>query len=96
MEQFILGVHSDISGSRLKKYFIEIRVYLQYDKIRMMEGVNRRMTQIKEKAVEMIQRMPDDNMFYVINILENLEAMSTGSREKKERAMVALQNILSF
>lgn len=96
MEQFILGVHSDISGSRLKKYFIEIRVYLQYDKIRMMEGVNRRMTQIKEKAVEMIQRMPDDNMFYVINILENLEAMSTGSREKKERAMAALQNILSF
>lgn len=54
------------------------------------------MTQIKEKAVEMIQRMPDDNMLYVINILENLEAMSTDSREKKERAMAALQNILSF
>lgn len=54
------------------------------------------MTQIKEKAVEMIQRMPDDNMLYVINILENLEAMSTDSREKKERAMAALQNILSL
>ncbi len=34
------------------------------------------MTQIKEKAVEMIQRMPEENKFYVINILQNLEAMA--------------------
>ena len=34
------------------------------------------MTRIKEKAVEMIQRMPDDDMFYVINILQNLEEMT--------------------
>ena len=33
------------------------------------------MTQIKEKAIKMIQRMPEDNMLYVINILENMEAM---------------------
>lgn len=34
------------------------------------------MTRIKEKAVEMIQRMPDDDMFYVINILQSLEEMT--------------------
>lgn len=54
------------------------------------------MTQMKEKAVKMIQRMPDDNMFYVINILENLEAMSINRDMHKERAMAALENILSF
>lgn len=34
------------------------------------------MTLIKERAIKMIQRMPEDNMLYVINILQNLEAMS--------------------
>lgn len=30
------------------------------------------MSPMKEKAVEMIRRMLDDNMMYVINILRNL------------------------
>ena len=34
------------------------------------------MTHMKERAVELIERIPDDNMFYVINILQNLEEMS--------------------
>ena len=46
------------------------------------------MTQIKERAVEMIQRMPDENMFYVINILQNLEAMLA------DRAKAALEDTL--
>lgn len=54
------------------------------------------MTQIKKKAVEMIQRMPDDNMLYVINILQNLEAMSTDKAAERERAMEAFQNIQKF
>ena len=41
------------------------------------------MTRIKEKAVEMIQRMPDDDMFYVINILQNLEEMTAKKRYRK-------------
>ena len=31
------------------------------------------MTQMKERAVELIERIPDEKMFYVINILQNLE-----------------------
>lgn len=31
------------------------------------------MTQLKERAVEMIQRMPEEKMFYVMNIFHNLE-----------------------
>jgi len=41
------------------------------------------MTLMKEKAVEMIQRMPEDNMLYVINILQNLEKMSEDKESEK-------------
>ena len=54
------------------------------------------MTLMKEKAVKMIRRMPEDNMTYVINILQNLEAMSIDRNEDKERAQNALAEILSM
>ncbi len=54
------------------------------------------MTLLKEKAVEMIERIPDDNMYYVINILQNLEAMSAGKLADRERAAAGLQNILKM
>lgn len=54
------------------------------------------MTQIKERAVELIERIPDDNMFYVINILQNLEEMSSDKTADKRQAMEALENVLKF
>ena len=54
------------------------------------------MTLMKEKAVEMIRRMPEDNMTYVINILQNLEAMSIDRNDDKKRAQNALAEILSM
>ena len=54
------------------------------------------MTQMKERAVELIERMPDDNMFYVINILQNIEEMSSNRTTDKKQVMEALQNILKF
>ncbi len=54
------------------------------------------MTLMKEKAVEMIRRMPEDNMTYVINILQNLEAMFIDRNEDKKRARNALAEILSM
>lgn len=41
------------------------------------------MTLIKERAIRMIQRMPEDNMLYVINILQKLEAMSVDKEKEK-------------
>lgn len=35
------------------------------------------MTQLKERAVEMIQRMPEEKMFYMMNIFHDLEGMRT-------------------
>lgn len=54
------------------------------------------MTLMKEKAVEMIRHMPEDNMTYVINILQNLEAMSVDRSEDKKRVQNALVEILSM
>ncbi len=54
------------------------------------------MTLIKETAVEMIQQMPDDNMLYVINILQNLEAMSEDKEKDRQKARTVLENILSI
>lgn len=54
------------------------------------------MTSMKERAVEMIQRMPEDNMLYVINILQNLEAMSLDKKKDKENAGKALMDILGM
>ncbi|MDE7444689.1 MAG: dihydrodipicolinate reductase [Lachnospiraceae bacterium] len=54
------------------------------------------MTRIKERAVEMIQRMPDDDMLYVINILQNLEEMTANKETDREQAMTAFQDILKY
>ena len=42
------------------------------------------MTQIKERAVEMIRRIPEEHMLYVLNILQSPEAM-TADKEKERR-----------
>ena len=54
------------------------------------------MTLMKEKAVEMIRRMPEDNMAYVINILQNLEAMSVDKDSDKQKAKASLADILNM
>ena len=54
------------------------------------------MTQMKERAVELIERIPDEKMFYVINILQNLEEMSSNRPADKKQAIEALQNVLKF
>lgn len=54
------------------------------------------MTQMKERAVELIERIPDEKMFYVINILQNLEEMSSNRPADKKQTMETLQNVLKF
>ena len=54
------------------------------------------MTRIKERAIRMIQRMPEDNMLYVINILQNLEDMSADKEKDRQKARTALTEILGM
>ena len=54
------------------------------------------MTLIKEKAIEMIQRMPEDSMVYVVRILQNLETMSANKEKDVQNAQNALRDILDM
>lgn len=54
------------------------------------------MTLIKERAIKMIQRMPEDDMLYVINILQNLEAMAADKEKDRKNARMAFADILNM
>lgn len=54
------------------------------------------MTQIMGRAVEMIRCMPDVHMFYVVNILLNLEEMASDKDTDREQAMKAFYEILEY
>ena len=54
------------------------------------------MTLIKKRAVEMIQHIPEDDMLYVINILQNLQAMTANRERDKQQAKMALIDILNM
>ena len=54
------------------------------------------MTQIKEKAVDLIRQMPEDHMFYVIDMLQNLKISIADKENEKKQAMVAFQNLQKF
>lgn len=50
------------------------------------------MTKLKKMAVEMIQRMPEEKMFNVMNILQNLEGLAVDKNTDKEQAIAAFEN----
>lgn len=54
------------------------------------------MTVMKERAVEIIQQIPEDNMLYVINFLQSMKTVSLNKRKNKEKAEKALANILNM
>ena len=54
------------------------------------------MTQIKEKAVDLIRQMPEDHMFYVIDMLQNLKISIADKENEKKQAMAAFQNLQKF
>lgn len=54
------------------------------------------MTQIKEKAVDLIRQMPKDHMFYVIDMLQNLKISIANKENDKKQAMAAFQNLQKF
>lgn len=54
------------------------------------------MTQIKEKAVDLIRQMPEDHMIYVIDMLQNLKISIADKENDKKQAMAAFQNLQKF
>lgn len=55
------------------------------------------MTAMQEQAIEMIKKMPDDKIYYVINILEGIEGLMYSSQaEKITKSQKAYQNFQRF
>lgn len=55
------------------------------------------MTQIKEKTIEMINRLPEEKMIYVFNILQNIEAMATDEKKTdEENSKDAFETLLMY
>ena len=50
------------------------------------------MTQIKERAVNIIRRLPDDKLIFVVNILEGLEGLCINQEDNKTVSQLAYQD----
>lgn len=53
------------------------------------------MTQMKQQAVEMIRRIPDENMVFILGILQNIEEMTNqrAGEDSLESFRAAARNI---
>lgn len=54
------------------------------------------MTMLQEQAIEMIKRLPDEKIFYVVNILEGIEGLYSDKPIKETKAQKAYQNLQRF
>lgn len=53
------------------------------------------MTAMKERAIDMISRMPEEKLYYVVQLLESVEGLSEniekGTKTTQQRALEDLQ-----
>lgn len=55
------------------------------------------MTAMREHAIEMVKRIPEDKMYYIVNILENIEGLvETVSSEEKSESQIAYQELQKY
>ncbi len=54
------------------------------------------MTQIKERAFNIIQKLPDDKMIFVVSILEGLEGLCISQEDEKSVSQRAYQDLQKY
>ncbi|MDO4261276.1 MAG: dihydrodipicolinate reductase [Eubacteriales bacterium] len=55
------------------------------------------MTQIREKTLKMIERMPEEKVIYIFNILQNIEALSmTAPSDVTKDSMAAFDVLMKY
>ena len=55
------------------------------------------MTMLQEQAIDMIKKLPDDKIYYVVNILEGIEGLfMPKDSQKTERAQKAYQELQHY
>lgn len=53
------------------------------------------MTAIKEKAVKLIEKLPDDKIVYIVNIMEDLAILFHDTQDDKQR-LQAYENLKKY
>ena len=52
---------------------------------------------LQEQAIEMIKRIPEDKIYYVVNILQSIEGLfTTDSPGKNDKAQTAYQELQRY
>lgn len=54
------------------------------------------MTQIKKRAFDIIQKLPDDKVVFVVRILEGLEGLCRSQEDEKSVSQRAYQNLQKY
>ncbi len=55
------------------------------------------MTMLQEQAIDMIKKLPDDKIYYVVNILEGIEGLfMPKDGQRRERAQKAYQELQHY
>ena len=70
--------------------------YIRRNVILIWKGELLEMTQIKERAMNIIQRLPDDKVIFVVNILEGLEGLCINQENNKTIAQLAYQDLQKY
>ena len=55
------------------------------------------MTMLQEHAIDMIKKLPDDKIYYIVNILEGIEGLfMSKDSQRTERAQKAYQELQHY
>ena len=58
------------------------------------------MTMLQEQAIDMIKKLPDDKIYYIVNILESIEGLfmpkDSQKTEKAQKAQKAYQELQRY
>lgn len=55
------------------------------------------MTNIRERILKMLERLPDEKMVYIFNILQNIEALSMGDKtQDTEISRDAFETLMKY
>lgn len=54
------------------------------------------MTQVREKTLELLEKLPDEKMIYVFNILQNIEAFLSDVKEDTPDADDAFETLMKY
>ncbi|MBQ4396371.1 MAG: UDP-N-acetylenolpyruvoylglucosamine reductase [Clostridia bacterium] len=51
------------------------------------------MTALQRDAIDLVQRMPEDKLYFIIQIMQGIDGLSQTDRERKKRKQAAFEEL---